>query len=421
MNPKLFLLIVSSALTCLALACATPSVGDQKKTAIAAAATSTPPSPAPTPAVDYAAIADKLVGQCAGITEGDIVEVNGGHSDVELMEEIAIAVRKRGAFALLRYNNPRLGRRMFDEVPVKYDAQTNQLDLKLAPLFTASIGIGSQENQGLFADVPVEKLNERSAVARKANAPLFEYLLRHPKPSVQLGGNGLFPNAQNASQLGLPQPALAKIFWDGVNTDYAKLQADGETYRQLLAATKEAHLTHTNGTDFKVNIAARPVYVSDGVISAEDRKRGGAATVVYLPAGEVYVTPVVGTAEGRIVVDRSFNEGKEVEGLTLDFKAGKLVAMTARSDIRRIKAAYDGAPAGKELFSVLDLGINKSLSLGPQARRGDYAPAGMVSVGLGGNVGYGGENKTMYGYELNLPGCTLKLDGKTVVENGVLK
>jgi leucyl aminopeptidase (aminopeptidase T) len=362
-----------------------------------------------------------MVELCAGIKEGDIVEVNGGHSDVELMEEIAIAVRKRGAFALLRYNNPRLGRRMFDEVPTKYDAQTNQLNLKLAALFTARIGIGSQEGENLFADVPIEKLNERAAASRKANAPVFEYQLRHPLPSVQLGGNGLFPNAQNARQLGLPQPTLAKIFWDGVNTDYAKLQADGEQYRQLLAAAKEAHLTHPNGTDFKVNIAGRPVYVSDGVISAEDRKRGGAATTVYLPAGEVYVTPIVGTADGRIVVDRSFNEGKEVEGLTLDFKAGKLVAMTARSDISRIKAAYDGAPAGKELFSFLDLGINQSLSLGPQARRGDYAPAGMVSVGLGGNSGYGGENKTMYGYELNLPGCTLKLDGKTIVENGVLK
>ena len=83
MKTKLFLLIVSSALTYLALACATPPTVDKQQPGTAAAGSATgtnsatPPSAVPTPTVDYAAIAQKLVTQCAGVKEGEIVQING--------------------------------------------------------------------------------------------------------------------------------------------------------------------------------------------------------------------------------------------------------------------------------------------------------------------------------------------------------
>jgi aminopeptidase len=385
------------------------------------ATTSPPAATASSSDVDYATIAAKLVEQCAGIKEGDIVEVSGGIKETELLEDIAVEVRKRGAFPLLTFSSDRLNRKMFDEVPAKYYPQVNELALKLAAMVNARISVPSGENPALFADVPVESMAERVKAGAKAWEPVAELNRKRAVPNIVVGGNNLFPTADNARMFGFTQAELAKIFWDGVNADYARLQADGEQYRQVLAAGQEIHLTHPNGTDFKVRIAKRPVYVSDGVVSAEDRKRGSAATTVYLPAGEVIVTPVPGTAEGRIVIDREFAEGKEIEGLTFEFNAGKLTSMTAKSDIARLKAQYDAAPPGKELFGMIDLGINTNLKLGPKARRGDYAPAGMVTIGFGSNIQYGGDNKVQYGYEANLPGCTLKLDGKVLVENGMLR
>jgi leucyl aminopeptidase (aminopeptidase T) len=408
------------------LACATPQDATQTPTNSAKDAKSATGSPdaasgADMPKVDYAAIASKLVEQCAGIKEGDIVQISGGVKDAELLEDIAVEVRRRGAFPLLTFSSDRLSRKIFDQVPEKYDSQINQLALNLAGMVTARISVPSGENPALFADVTPERMAERTKAGAKASETIAEINRRRAVPNIVVGGNNLFPTADNAKMFGFTQAELARIFWDGVNTDYASLQADGEKYRRILEAGKEVHLTHPNGTDFRVRIEKRPVYVSDGVVSAEDRKRGIAATTVYLPAGEVIVTPVPGTAEGKIVVDRDFNEGREIEGLTLEFKAGKLTSMTAKSDITRLKAAYDSAPEGKELFGVIDIGINRNLNLGPKARRGDYAPAGMVTIGIGTNIQYGGENKVQYGYETNLPGCTLKIDGNVLVENGVLK
>ena len=376
---------------------------------------------------DYSAIAQKIVAQNAGIKEGDIVQINGEIKDADLLQEIALEVRKLGAFPLLQMSsdNPERSQRAIKEMPAKWDSQTDQLSLKLAGMVTARITLSNSDANNLMEDFPQERLE----AMRKAAEPITELNRKRNIRTVVLGGNGLYPSKRNSERLGIAQPELAKIFWNGINTDYTQLQATSEQYRQLLAAGKEIQLTHPNGTDFKVRIEKRQVFASDGVISAEDAKRGGAAVTVWLPAGEVYVTPVPGTAEGKIVVDRDHFTGAKgdtvIEGLTLEFKAGKLVAMTARSGLEPLKKAYDKligkASEGKDQFRFIDLGVNRSLVLGPQAKRGDYAPAGMVSLGFGGNVDYGGENKSSWSYETNLPGSTLKLDGKVIVENGVLK
>jgi leucyl aminopeptidase (aminopeptidase T) len=125
----------------------------------------------------------------------------------------------------------------------------------------------------------------------------------------------------------------------------------------------------------KVQIEGRPVFVSDGVISADDVQTGGAACSVWLPAGEVYLTPVPGTAEGKVVGDRQFFQGEEIQDLTLTFKAGKLTSMTAKSGLERLKALYDAAGPGKDEFAGIDIGINPNVHLVPGSRMVAMMPA----------------------------------------------
>ena len=425
MKRKTLPLLLATLSLCLA-ACTT-STNTASTATPAAAISAEAGASASLPKPDYAAIAQKVVTQCAGIREGEVVEISGEIKDAELLQEIAFAVRKLGAFPLLqmyRQDNERQ-KQWLQEMPAKWDSQTDQLGLKLAGFVNASITLANAEAFNPTEGFP----QERVEALQKANEPIRELRRQRNIRNIVLGGNNLYPSKTNSERLGLSQAELSKIFWNGINTDYTQLQADGEKYRQMLAAAKEVHITHPNGTDLKVKIEKRQAFASDGVVSAEDTRRGGPAVQVWLPAGEVYVTVVPNTAEGRIVVERDTYTGAQgitvIEGLTLDFKAGKLVSMTARAGLEPLRKAYDKVTGkggeGKDQFGFIDLGINRSLVLGPQAKRGDYAPAGMVSVGFGGNYQYGGENKAFWGYETNLPGTTLKLDGKVVVENGVLK
>jgi leucyl aminopeptidase (aminopeptidase T) len=151
-------------------------------------------------------------------------------------------------------------------------------------------------------------------------------------------------------------------------------------------------------------------------------KKGGPAVSVYIPAGEVFCTPVPGTAEGKIVESQTYFQGKEVTNLTLTFVAGKMTGMTGSGPgFADLKAAYDAAEGNKDLFAFVDFGINPNLKIWPTSKIGNWVQAGMVTVGVGNNTWAGGDNNISYGITNFLPGSTVTVDGKTVVENGVLK
>jgi leucyl aminopeptidase (aminopeptidase T) len=367
------------------------------------------------PPVDYEALAQKLVNQCANIHEGDYVLISGGVRDFELLENVAVHVRKAGAFPLVSLYSDRMRRRNFDDVPAKYDSQNAEFELKLAGLITAWIDVDSTEKKSLLAGLPPERV----AASRKASSPVNELLLKRNVRYVNLG-NELYPTSDRAREFGLSREELSKIFWDGVNVDYSRLQATGKAIKDVLASGKQVHITNRNGTDLTVQIEGRPVFVSDGVISADDVKTGGAACWTYLPAGEVFLAPVLGTAEGKFVVDAQFFQGAEVQGLTLTFKAGKLASMTAKSGLEPLKALYDAAGPGKEVFAFIDVGINPNVHVVPGSRMACWMPAGMVTVGIGDNTWAGGKNDVGYDLCSFLPGCTLQVDGKTLVDKGDL-
>lgn len=362
------------------------------------------------------ALAQKLVSQCANIHEGEFVLVTGGIRDIELLEDIVIQVGKLGAYPILTIGSDRMNRRWVTEVPVKYDSRTPESDLKLFSFITAVINVDYNEAIGLFADIPPERFATRG----KAYEPVNELIAKRNVKGVSLG-NGLYPTEASAKQFGLSLDELSDLFWKGVNVDYTKLEATGKSIQSILTEGKEVLITNSNGTNLKMRIEKRPVLVSDGVLSAEDLKRGFAASQVYLPAGEAFLSPVPGTAEGTVVVDRQFYQDKEILGLILTFKAGKLTSMTAKSGIEALKKMYDAAAPGKEEFAFLDLGINPNVSVKSGSKLVAWMPAGMITIGIGNSVWAGGENKTPYSLASFLPGSTMKVDGKTLVENGVLK
>lgn len=365
--------------------------------------------------IDYEALAQKLVNQCAVVKEGEVVLISGGVKDFELLEDIAVNVSKLGAFPLISIGSDRLTRRLFTEVPEKYDSRVPLLDMKLLDFINVGIGISYGEDPSLLADIPADRM----AAINKAYVPANELAIKRNIRGVNLG-NGLYPTEALAKQFGMTKNELAEIFWKGVNTDYSVLEAKGKALKELLQAGKEVQITSKNGTDFKVRIEKRPVFVSDGKTSAEDLAGGVAATQVYLPAGEVFVTPVPGTAEGVVVIDHDFYQGKLIEGITLTFKAGRLTSMTAKSGLEPLKAMYDAAGAGKEDFSFIDIGINQDVKIKPGTRMLAWVPSGMLTVGIGNNIWAGGENKTPFQYNFFMPWSTVKVDGKVLIENGVL-
>jgi leucyl aminopeptidase (aminopeptidase T) len=375
-------------------------------------------SPSKVSVTDLEAVSNRVVTQVAGIKEGDTVFVHGSARDLELLENLVTDSRKLGAHAMLTVGSDRMSKNYYQEVPEKYDTQAPDLDLKLATLPTVAISVDTNEAQDNLANVSPSRL---ANVAKTLQAVGDVYLKRNVK-QVEIG-NGLYPTATNAKQFGITQDALAKTFWDAVNADYAGVQATGEKVKTTLSAGKELHITSPDGTDLKVKIEGRQFLVSDGIISADDVQKGGPAVFVYLPAGEVYCAPAPGSAEGKLVITQDYYRGKEMTNVIVTFVGGKITSMTGSGPgYEALKKEYDAvSDPGKELLSYVDFGINPNLKIWPASKIGNWVQAGMVSLGTGNNIWAGGDNKASAGVGSHLGGCTVTLDGKTIIEKGEWK
>ncbi len=89
-----------------------------------------------------------------------------------------------------------------------------------------------------------------------------------------------------------------RIFAAAVPIDYARLAADCARVKPLLDRAVWARITAPAGTELELGLAGRTSSADDG-----DFRRPGRGG--NLPAGEVFISPQLGTARGRIVFDGS--------------------------------------------------------------------------------------------------------------------
>ncbi len=371
-----------------------------------------PPIPKPQGPVDYAAIADKVVGTSANVKEGEIVQILGGPGDLPLLEEIVVAVRKRGAFPLLQINSESIAKKVVATVPEKYDTQAPKLALELSKLVNVRIAIPAVRDPAIFYSISPE----RQVKIAKAEQPAEELARKRNVRLVELG-NGFAPSPARAKDLGISEGELTRMFWDGIGADYATVQGTCEALKTTLARGKELKITHPNGTNLTIKLKGNKVTTNDGVITDAEIKAGGPGVNVWLPAGEAYVVPA--SADGVVTDDRLVFNGHVLEGVTISLQKGKTTSINAKSGWDGLKARYELAGPGKAELSTVDFGCNPAVKSSGKVE--SFVAAGTVTLFFGGNLWAGGTNKEPFNLELFLPGTSVTLDGKPLIENGSLQ
>lgn len=373
-------------------------------------------TPALAQAPDLQAVAHNLV-NAGMIKAGDKVLITGSVRDVSLLEHLAIETMKVGGQPLLSIWSEQLTRRSYDEVPATYDSQSPTFGLALVDALDAQIAVDVGETENLLAGVPTERLAARS----KAGQPVGAAFLRRSVRLVSLG-NGLYPTPPLARRLGIPLDQLASTFWRAAGVPAQTLRAKSEVLGARLANAKQVSVTHPNGTNLTFGVTAGRSFISsEGALTADKVRQGGAAVSTWLPAGEFIIPAATGTAEGKVVIDKVLWDGEEVRGLTLTYSKGRLTSMTAASGLQRLQARYDAAAGAKDLFAYIDIGLNPEAGLPLGTGWIVWMAPGAVTFGLGDNQGFGGTNVSDFGLPTQLGGATVKVDGVVLVENGTLK
>lgn len=366
------------------------------------------------PKVNTVELAEKIVGKTAAVKQGEIVQINGGVADMPFLEDLALAVRKRGAFPLVTVWSESGEKKFVDGMDPKFDGQTNAVDLALAKLVNVSISIPAVRDASIYEKFPADRQRKLAT----ANQVVGDTLLKRNVRRIELS-NGLAPSPSRAKALGVTEAELAAMYWAGLTADFASIEDKAKSLKDTLSKGGELHITLPNGTDLKMKIKGRKVLASDGVLSPEDVKAGGASVQAWLPAGEVYLAPVPGSVEGKLVDDRMVFFDKDILGVTAEIKAGKITNITAKSGWDVVKSRYDAAGPGKNEVGVVDFGINPNVKT--TGKLETFIGAGMVTIATGDNTWAGGTTKEPFALTFQMAGATVTLDGKPLIENGSLK
>lgn len=128
---------------------------------------------------------------------------------------------------------------------------------------------------------------------------------------------------------------LARMFAPGgpMAVDYHEVATESVAIAGRLSVAREAVVQTPEGTDIRFSLAGRAGKPDHGLYT--DKGTWG-----NLPAGEAYIAPVEGTAQGQIVVPTEWYTGLD-ENMTLRFKD------------RLVSALEDGGPVGDRFRDLL--------------------------------------------------------------------
>jgi leucyl aminopeptidase (aminopeptidase T) len=199
-----------------------------------------------------------------------------------------------------------------------------------------------------------------------------------------------------------------------LTADYETIKNRSMKVAEILNEGQEAHLMTDKGTNIKMSLVKR---------------RGEPDTGIYhdpgdfgnLPAGEAYIAPMEGTAEGKIIIDGAMSGiGIVDKAITLIVESGYVVEVQGGEEADNLREIFD--KYGKEARNIAELGIgtNDQATL-VGAVLEDEKVMGTVHVAVGDNSAFGGKVEVESHLDGIITNPTLKIDDEVIMEDGKLK
>jgi len=214
-------------------------------------------------------------------------------------------------------------------------------------------------------------------------------------------------NRAGARIVSLPGVTEEMLSEGALTADLLEVQQVMRKMERRVRRAKVVRVTTGAGTDLSFEARGRAWVSQDTGIC----RRPGRVTT--LPAGELFVVPTEGKAEGRLVVDLWFGEvlGTPASLVLREGTASKVVGATA-AVLEMNKGGKDGRLLGK-----FGIGLNpKARATGPPIEA--EKALGTANFAFGDNAAFGGRNRCGARVEAILREPTVELDGQALVDRG---
>ena len=230
------------------------------------------------------------------------------------------------------------------------------------------------------------------------------FSLSHTRARTQATSRG----ARIATMPGITDAAFARA----MPVDYVELQQAGERVAAKLGSGSICRVTSAGGTDIVLSLEGRDAEVDDGNLQATP-------AFGNLPAGEAYIAPVEGSAEGLVVFDGSLaGYGLLDDPVGVKVARGRAVESDGEAG-RWLLATLDAGGARGRVLAELGIGTNPAATLSGNILE-DEKVIGTAHFAFGTNVSFGGANASTVHIDGMLLEPTVELDGRPLMREGEL-
>jgi aminopeptidase len=345
-----------------------------------------------------AAYAKLLVEHSMQVKPGDKVLVRGDMAAAPLLEEVARFVWRAGGFPYVWPSWESLQRIRFDEATDEQLAAVSDIDRIMLTGFECMAAIRAPENTKALTGIDVSK----QAIQARAVQPYMQHLVNNVR---WVTCN--YPTHALAQDADMSLDEYANFVFGACLIDWKQTESFMQKVKALFDAARQVHIVGPD-TDLTFSIAGR-----HGTICAGDKN---------MPDGEVFYAPVEDSAEGSITYDfPAIYQGREVEGVRLEFRAGRVVKASAKKGEEFLLRLLDTDP-GARILGEFGIGCNYGIQRFSKDILFDEKIGGTIHLALGRSYEEsGGTNESAIHWDmikdLRREG-RLELDGRVVQENG---
>ncbi|MBI5874789.1 MAG: aminopeptidase [Deltaproteobacteria bacterium] len=344
-------------------------------------------------------LADILVNHSMKVKKGERVLIG---SSSELAKPLVLEVYKK---VLKAGGHPTVNIAFEETANIFYNMASKEqlLDFPKAKFFEAKnldcvVNIRAAVNKKALSNVDSQAISQRSKILM----PIQEEIVNNKRWVICN-----FPTNALAQETDMSLEEYEDFLYGATNINWGKVKKEEMRLKKVLDKGKIVRIAGKD-TDLCLSIKGRKAIPCFG-----ERN---------MPDGEVFLSPVENSAEGEIYYDLpAIYQGKEVLGIRLKFKNGKVIEASAAKNEKFLIAMLD-TDKGARYLGEIGIGTNYGIKHFSKDILFDEKIGGTVHLAVGRSYkDAGGKNESAIHWDMIKDlrnGGAIYVDGKVIQKNG---
>jgi len=342
--------------------------------------------------------------EALGVKADELVLVRDGAGRPDVLLALLLAIEQRGATPLPEFVPPDYLQRLLRTAPVSALATWDRHRLAWVQQADRLLVLAGAELD--TAGVPAEALTAwRAATDRLGEVDVARRL---PELVVAV------PTAARAAATALSLAELDTALIPALAASAADVHREIVRVRAAVEGGRTLTIRSGAGCELRLALGERPWLDDDGIATTGDQARG--TQVRNLPAGAVYTTVLEEETHGELHLPRAGT----ATNVTLRFADGRVTDVVGGTGGETVRAMLDGHTGEARRISHLGVGLNPHLRQPIGWTLVDEHRHGCLFIALGENRYLGGENASSLNIDFVVPGATLLVDTRVVVDAGIV-